>query len=381
MHSILSTIICVDSQNKGYTRYISNDGEVCSFGDHVYTSDSEEDFTEITTNIVLKHITAIDCGDSHTVCLDNNGILYTFGSNEFGQLGVGTDEGTLNYSMIPIQVDTPPMKEISCGDRFSICLSESGELYSFGDNADGQLGIGNFEDCYSPQKIESLSDIESIRCGGNFVFCISFENKLFTWGDNIFGQLGLGFDGTVENLPILCSNRPDNIIDIKCGWSHTLTLTSNQEVFSCGGDEDGQLGRVTSEQNCKSSFFGKIDSLTEIKRIECGCFHSMCIDNYDQLYVFGYNKYGELGLGDTDSREKPIKHPILLNVIDISSGGNHTFIKNVNNEIYGFGRNDKAQLGIETKENNQLIPIRVFQDTQNTWYSSTIKKRAKSARK
>ena len=97
----------------------------------------------------------------------------------------------------------------------------------------------------------------------------------------------------------------------------------------------------------------KIENLSEIVRIECGYHHSMCIDNYDNLYVFGCNNYGQLGLGDTDNRNTPIKNPSLSNIIDISRGGYHTLVKTLNNEIYAFGHN--KQLGIENDINSPQL--------------------------
>merc|ERR1711862_1071214 len=128
------------------------------------------------------------------------------------------------------------------------------------------------------------------------------------------------------------------------------------------------------------SSFQKIEDLSEITRIECGGCHSLCIDINNDLYVFGNNEGGELGLGDTDNRSKPIKHPSLSNIIDISKGGFHTFVKTSNNEIYAFGNNEYTQLGIETEDEHQITPIRVFEDNEDIWFSNINKSKAKSAR-
>ena len=108
---------------------------------------------------------------------------------------------------------------------------------------------------------------------------------------------------------------------------------------------------------------------------------------YD-VYLFGDNDFGQLGFGDTHNRRNIIKHPSLSNIIDISKGGNHTFVKTSNNEIYAFGDNQYSQLGIESKnvesnmDGKQLTPIQVFQGNENNWCSNiTTKPRAKSARK
>ena len=114
-------------------------------------------------------------------------------------------------------------------------------------------------------------------------------------------------------------------------------------------------------------------------KVGCGNSHSMCIDSNNNLYIFGSNSSGQLGLGNSDFRKKPMKHP-LSNIIDISKGGYTTFVKTLNNEIYAFGNNDFSQLGIETKDRNQLTPIRVFEDNEDIWFSNINKSKAKSAK-
>merc|ERR1712000_472917 len=110
-----------------------------------------------------------------------------------------------------------------------MCLSERGEVYSFGYNVNGQLGIGNNEKSYN------------------------------------YGQLGLENNDN-QNTPILCSSLSnEDVVDIKCGSDYTLVLTSNGDVLSCGNNTFGQLGRETADDN--SSSFQKIEDLSEISRI------------------------------------------------------------------------------------------------------------------
>ena len=324
----------------------------------------------------LTHIKSIVSMSYHSVCLDNDGNVYTFGSNYAGQLGIGVDKEELQFTHIPQKVNLPPCTQISCGNFFSICLSSDGVLYSFGDNRDGQLCLGNYQDSYnSPQKVTSLTDVEFVECGGFHVFCKTFNNEIFSWGDNRCGQLGLGNTDN-QNTSVKLSLPNEDVIDIKCGLSHSLILTSKKEVLSCGSNEFGQFGRMAIDYTT----FQKVLSLQEITRIECGNNHSLCIDANDNLYVFGWNNEGQLGLDDYDDRYTPMKHPSLSNIIDISKGGNHTFVKTSKNEIYSFGNNEFAQLGIKTEHDNQSAPIRVFEDNEDIWFSNINKSKAKSAR-
>ena len=134
------------------------------------------------------------------------------------------------------------------------------------------------------------------------------------------------------------------------------------------------------EQSDDSTLFVKLEELSDIIRIECGSYHSICLDINNDMYIFGKNIYGQLGLGDNDNRDKPIKHPSLSNIIDISKGGNNTFVKTSNNEIYAFGYNRYSNLGIKTEGEYHITPIRVFEDNEDIWFSNINNSKVKSAR-
>ena len=170
-----------------------------------------------------------------------------------------------------------------------------------------------------------------------------------------------------------------------------LALTSNQEVFSCGCNEDAQLGREiedNSESESEEEFsiddgeysskLQKVNLLSDIIRIDCGKMHSMCIDSNNNLFIFGSNFCNQLGLGDTQSRRLPIQHPSLSNIIDVSSRGHTTFVKNLDNEIFGFGNNQYSQAGLQTETSNQTTPIQVLKEMEDIWCSNINKSAQKS---
>lgn len=222
-----------------------------------------------------------------------------------------------------------------------------------------------------------MNNVDFIECGKYHVLCKTNNDEIFGWGKNYSGGLGVGDSKKFHFilLPTKFTKWPNNIVDIKCGTFHTLVLTSDQKVYSCGANNDGQIGRSRKQHSIK-----KISSLSKISRIECGDDFSMCLDIDGNLFVFGGNICGQLGLGDKTAKNKPIKHPSFYNVVDISSRGQHTFIKTSPKQIYAFGRNETAQLGVETENTRILEPIRVFEGNETIWHSNVYRPSVKSSR-
>ena len=357
---------------------------VCSLVSSFSISDEEKIYTsgrlirqhqKLTTlnsllNPELINIKSIACGEKFIVCLDYSGNAFALGSNQYGQLG--EDEGKLEFSDSPIKLNVPPVKQISAGASITICISETGHCYTF----------GQLDSKQNYQETIDLQDIDFVQCGRKFVFFKLQNNKVYCWGENNVGQLGIG-NIVSQLIPFHCNDWPYNVIDIKCGANHTLVLTSNGDVYSCGDNSRGQIGYFCLNREAYR-YLQKIEDLSGVTIIGCGLTHSMVVDGFGDFYGFGDNSFGQLGLGDTVKRYKPIKHPSLSNIIDISNGGLSTFVKTISNEIYAFGYNSFSQLGIEIKTNEklkkQLTPIRVFEDNENIWCSKISKSKVKSAR-
>ena len=365
----VTTLVCANTYDGGFTVCVSTEGEVWFFGKEDDDRLRSDKLPQVIPSLV--NVKAVDCGNNHVLCLDYDGNVFSFGKNSNGQLGYPTKE--IKSTLIH-KVDVPSCTHVSCGDDFSICLTETGLLYSFGNNHFGQLGHSSQQ---FPSKIKSLKNIDLVECGAFHVICRTSSNEIYSWGYNTKGQTSRKACNFIRK-PTKCDDWPQDIVDIKCGATFTLVLTSTQEVYTCGDNYSGQLGRIVS--NC-SEKLEKIDALSEIRRIECGKYHALCIDNYDNLFVFGNNVYCQLGLGDAKNVPTPMQHPSLSNIIDISHGANHTLVKTSNNEIYAFGSNNYLQLGITTENVQQQTPLRVFRGKEDIWCTINRNSRAKSARK
>ena len=274
------------SYGNGRRVTISNNGEVYTCGEQNGSDNFKKSiFLKLTKLSFPQAIKAVDCGNLHTLCLDFEGNVYSFGSNCVGQLGISVN---LNNSQGQIhKIDIPVCVQISCGEEFNVCLSEEGYLYSFGNNHNGQLGLGNTSSRRTPQKIDLYeTTVEFVQCGGSHVVCKCSGDSVFVWGSNSKKQLGMEHKHA-ECSPYLFTSWPKDIIDIKCGSSFTILLTASGKVYSCGDNFSGQLGL---ENNERCYFSPQINSsLKDVEFIECGVSYTFCktlnITYYMYLYI------------------------------------------------------------------------------------------------
>jgi alpha-tubulin suppressor-like RCC1 family protein len=137
-------------------------------------------------------ITVIKCGAYHSMALTLSGEVYTWGSNYLGQIGCGDN----NNKSVPTKVkglNENKIKMISCGFNHSMALTESGCVYSWGYNEFGQLGIANQIYSNSPKQIE-MKDmiIDKIACGHSHSLLLTNNGVIYAFGDNSLGQIGNG---------------------------------------------------------------------------------------------------------------------------------------------------------------------------------------------
>nr|XP_054967592.1 E3 ISG15--protein ligase HERC5 isoform X7 [Pan paniscus] len=192
-----------------------------------------------------KKIIQITCGDYHSLALSKGGELFAWGQNLHGQLGVGRKFPSTTTPQIVEHLAGVPLAQISAGEAHSMALSMSGNIYSWGKNEFGQLGLGHTESKDYPSLIEGLDNqkVEFVACGGSHSALLTQDGLLFTFGAGKHGQLG--HNSTQNELrPCLVAELVEyRVTQIACGRWHTLAYVSDLgKVFSFGSGKDGQLG-------------------------------------------------------------------------------------------------------------------------------------------
>nr|XP_036877066.1 E3 ISG15--protein ligase HERC5 [Manis javanica] len=192
-----------------------------------------------------KSIIRITCGDYHSLALSKGGELFAWGQNSYGQLGVGRIFASTPTPEIVEHLSGVPLVQISAGEAHSMALSMSGNIYSWGRNDFGQLGLGHTKNKESPSLIEALDNqkVEFLTCGGFHAALLTKDGLVYTFGAGIYGQLG--HNSTENELrPRLVTELVGNrVTQLACGRWHTLAYVSDLgKVFSFGSGKEGQLG-------------------------------------------------------------------------------------------------------------------------------------------
>ncbi|XP_033311364.1 ultraviolet-B receptor UVR8 isoform X6 [Bombus bifarius] len=269
--------------------------------------------------------------------------LMSWGANSHGQLGQGIES---EECVLPCEVDLSKcslepkkIKKIVGGAGHTLILDDSGRVYSCGWNNKGQVGFPTKDSILSFRELnEKLKNkvIVDIACGWDCSAALTIEGTLLLWGSNRFGQLGKhpnSLQWTHEPFEVVTGRK---IKGISMGLRHTALLTEDCKILVAGTGSKGQLG--LSFSNSKGSLnaaysFTEVLTLSDIESVSCGQYHTIAVAKDGNIYAFGDNKYGQLGL-NTDACPKtfiPIK---LSDVqfklpINMYSGWSHVIVLNV----------------------------------------------------
>ena len=365
------------SNGSFHTLTLSNDGTIHSFGRNEKGQlglGHNNDVSLPTPIPNLPQINRISCGSNFTVCLDCEGFIWSFGENNSGQLGTGN---TTNFNVPQKIEDIPPVLSVSCGYKHTLIITNNSNLWSCGLNYYGQLCLGNKESQSKPRQT-SFSNISKISAGYSHSLFQNDKGEIFACGENQRGECGLGHFESPIITPILIFNAPPNIVQFICGYAHSLFLDSEGNVFSVGNNFSGSLGLG---HNTNQSVLSKIVNTPPIKIISCVYESCYLIDFEGNLWSFGYNGNGQLAHGYKTSINAPRVINTLKDIQQISYGscGHHFIAKNSQNQIFVTGFNAYGQLGTG---DTQSVSIPKKMDSQySTIWRDVPQSRAKSARK
>jgi alpha-tubulin suppressor-like RCC1 family protein len=290
----------------------------------------------------------VSCGAYHTAVVTDTNNLFTFGNNQFGQLGLG-DNSARNTPQ-RVEFFNSNVASVSCGNGYTAVVTNTNDLFTFGYNQFGELGLGpsGAGDQNTPQRVEFFnSNVASVSCGSSHTAVVGTTSNLFTFGSNSNGQLGLGNDGpdTNRNTPQLVTFFNSNVASVSCGAYHTAVVGTTSNLFTFGSNSNGQLGitpPVDRNTPRRVTFFN-----SNVASVSCGSYHTAVVGTTSNLFTFGSNSNGQLGLGDNTDKFTPQRVTFFnSNVASVSCGFVHTAVVGTTSNLFTFGNNFFGQLGI-----------------------------------
>ncbi|CAG9559714.1 unnamed protein product [Danaus chrysippus] len=290
------------SAGEFHTLYLSNNGHLYTCGSNEVGQLGRQTNSADGTSPVLVDtfkgctLSTIACGLQHSMALDEWGQPFSWGSDSMGQLGSNLGSHAQDKPKIIKTLATKNVIQVACGSYHTVVLTNNGDLYAWGANSYGQCGLGNRSNKETtPQALSSILGIPIalIACGSNHTFALSQSGAVFGWGKNSHGQLGLQ-DRESRCYPThLKTLRNVKVCHISCGEDFTAFLTLDGGVFTCGAGEYGQTGHGNTKDELVPRKVMELMGST-VTQVACGRRHMLCRVG-ERILACGYGARGQLG--------------------------------------------------------------------------------------
>ncbi|XP_042644612.1 X-linked retinitis pigmentosa GTPase regulator isoform X2 [Tyto alba] len=333
---------------------VPESGAVFTFGKSKFAEDTPSKFWFKNDKPVL-----ISCGDEHTAIVTGNGKLYMFGSNNWGQLGLGS-KNTVSKPTCVKALKPEKTKLAVCGRNHTLVYTEKGNVYAAGGNSEGQLGLGDTEERTTFHLISFFTNqhkIKQLAAGSYTSAAVTEDGQLFVWGDNSEGQIGLADEACVSVPCQVDVGKP--VSSVSCGYYHSALITGDGELYTFGEPDNGKLGLLPEQLKNNRVPQPVLGIMEKVNKVACGGEHTVVLTETD-VYTFGLGQYGQLGHGTfifETSVPKSVKHLRKHKICNITCGENHTAVIAENGLMFTFGDGRHGKLGLgEENFTNQFDP-------------------------
>lgn len=263
---------------------LTTDGEVYAWGEGEDGKLGHGNRMSYDRPKLLEHLNGmsvadIACGSAHSAAITASGHVLTWGKGRYGRLGHGDSEDQLRPKLVEALLGYRAI-DIACGsgDAQTLCITDDDNVWSWGDGDYGKLGRGGSDGCKLPYKIESLAGLGVIKveCGSQFSVALTKSGAVYTWGKGDFHRLGHGSVDHVRRPKKVAALQGRKIISIATGSLHCVACSDAGEVYTWGDNDEGQLGdgTVTAIQRPRlvAALQGK-----HIVKVTCGSAHTLAL--------------------------------------------------------------------------------------------------------
>ena len=267
-------------------------------------------------------------------------------STQVEVVGVSFVDQFLSHSVTGLLCETTYQYRIVASNEDGV---SNGDALSFTTAACGS------EDSLSPRTESRLLD-----AGGEFSVVIGAQGSVIAWGNNNEGQLGVDASGINRFAGIKdeAGNTIQNIIKVAAGQNHVLALAGNNMLLAWGDNKHGQLGNGENQSVATPLYVGNgsFGELFGVVDIGAGNNHSVAVMENGQVFTWGENKLGQLGIRSKQNSSSPDQVAGIENAKKVSVGANHNLVLLDDGHVLAWGANESGQLGDESTE-EKLQPV------------------------
>jgi alpha-tubulin suppressor-like RCC1 family protein len=329
-------------------------------------------------------VTEVAAGDYTSFAVKNDGSLWVWGSNQYGARGDGSSGDNIASPVqvpLPNRITTPSRRgkhAVAVGTGVYAAIDTDGQVWTWGVNWNGRLGDGTSNARLTPARVKKsaspddyLTGIVSITAGGGTIAALDADGYIWTWGAGANGALGNGFTND-SSYPVQVlgagSNNTANplagITQVACGSSgFCIALARYGTVFGWGSNTFSQLGVAAGGALSIATPIG-IAPGGQIDAIAAGSAFCLAHSRDGNVYGWGYNGRGQLGIGSTGVAQAP---PVVMsagpdgmsNVDDLVAGPNFSvMVRYTDRAVFVSGDNQSGQLAIPGGPLVQKLPVR-----------------------
>jgi len=298
----------------------------------------------------LADVTALVAGVGHTCARRAEGSVYCWGANETSQLGLGDVFTRTTPVGVPIGNS---VTMLAAGGFHTCALIAGGSVVCWGNNDYGQLGMGDTFPRSLPFPVPGLSDVIALTAGAGFTCALRSNGSVACWGRNSEGQLGLG-DTKLDYY-----TSPQDLLDLSnvavlaAGSRHVCAGFEDGSAACWGLNRWGSLGVGDTEDRSSPEI---VPGLGGVTALAAGEHHTCARISDGSLSCWGNNADGQLGLGDRTQRELPVTLPELGDVTSVAAGLAHTCARRADGSLFCWGSNFYGQLGLGGIRDTELNP-------------------------
>ncbi len=292
-------------------------------------------------------LTQVEAGNRHTCGVTVAGHAYCWGVNDWGQLGVGTQDTEVVPHSAPLPVAGElTFAQVAAGDEHTCGVTTADEAYCWGNNSGGQVGRGftSVGGVSTPTAVVGGLSFSRLSTGSFHTCGVTTADEAYCWGGNTFGSIGDGTT-TLRSSPVAVSGGLA-MAQVSAGSFYTCGVTTADEAHCWGGNADGQLGDgTTTDRLVPTAVSGGLSLVA----VTAGATHTCGVTTADEAHCWGGNADGQLGDGTTTDRLVPTAVSGGLSLVEVSAGGQFfTCARAADGAAYCWGHNGAGQLGTGT---------------------------------